>query len=239
MITSPLIEGMDKLCHGISFSDPLQSIQYKSTVSMFIDDASNATNSFLKWLHEPPDDSLVVTMLQHDAQRWERLLWSTGGLLNLLKCLFYIMSWEFDAEGHASLKKQSTPPHPLQPTCGTAPDLHSVKQYDSSEARRYLGDWISCSLQMTTALSVLQENATRYARRVLTSPLSKRNEWIAYHTVFIPSITYTFPMTYHSNKSLHKLQSAPTRSTLSKIGFNQNTPHVVVFGPTLYKWTSS
>jgi hypothetical protein len=233
-ITSPLIECMDKLCHGISFSDPLQSIQYVSTVSMFIDDASNATNSFLPWLHEPPDDSLVVTMLQHDAQRWERLLWSSGGLLNLQKCLFYIMAWEFDEEGRASLKTESALPNPLQLTSGAAPDLQSVTQYDSTKAHRYLGDWISCSLQMTTALSVLQENASNYGRRVLTSPLSKRDAWIAYYAVFIPSISYTFPVTHHSDQRLRKLQSAPTRSTLSKIGFNRNTPHAVVFGPTLY-----
>jgi hypothetical protein len=34
-------------------------------------------------------------------------------------------------------------------------------------------------------------------------------------------------------KSLRKLQSAPSRSTLSKIGFNRNTPHAAVFSPTL------
>jgi hypothetical protein len=66
--TSSLIECMDKLCHGISFTDPLHAIHYKSTVSMFIDDAWNATNSFLKWFHEPPSDDNVLSMLQHNAQ---------------------------------------------------------------------------------------------------------------------------------------------------------------------------
>jgi hypothetical protein len=103
-----------------------------------------------------------------------------------------------------------------------------------SEAHRYLGDWIACNLQMTTARSALQKTATSYARRVLTSPLSKRDAWIAYHAVFIPSMTYTFPVTHHSSKSLRRLQSAPTRSTLNKIGFNRNTPHAVAFGLTLY-----
>jgi hypothetical protein len=69
-ITSPLIEGMDKLCHGISFTDPTQATHYKSTVSMYIDDASNATNAFLRWLHEPLTDDVVSSMLQHDAQTW-------------------------------------------------------------------------------------------------------------------------------------------------------------------------
>jgi hypothetical protein len=87
---------------------------------------------------------------------------------------------------------------------------------------------------MKTALSAIQETATNYARRVLTSPLSKRDAWIAYHVVFIPSMTYTFPVTHHSDKSLRKLQSPPTRSTLAKIGFNRNTPHAVVYGPTIY-----
>jgi hypothetical protein len=59
-ITSPLIEGMDKLCHPISFTDPTQATHYKSTVSMYIDDALNTTNSFLRWLHEPPPDSWLV-----------------------------------------------------------------------------------------------------------------------------------------------------------------------------------
>jgi hypothetical protein len=117
---------------------------------------------------------------------------------------------------------------------GTAGLVLYRKWVIDAEAHRYLGDWIACNLQMTTSRSVLQETATSYARRVLTSPLSKRDVWIAYHAVFIPSMAYTFPVTHHSSKSLIRLQSAPTRSTLNKIGFNWNTPHAVTFGPTLY-----
>jgi hypothetical protein len=172
-------------------------------------------------------------MLQHDAQRWERLLWSTGGLLNLLKCRYYIMSWRFDAEGRPFLKKKDDLLPLLRLTSGDALAPLPVHQYDTSNAHRYLWDWIACNLQMTTALSAIQETASSYTCRVLTSPLSKRDTWIAYHAVFIPSMTYTFPVTHHSVKSLRKLQSAPTRSTLNKIGFNRNTSHAVAFGPTL------
>jgi hypothetical protein len=45
-MTSILIDGMPKLCHGIKFTDPQQQLEYTATVSMFIDDASNATNIF-------------------------------------------------------------------------------------------------------------------------------------------------------------------------------------------------
>jgi hypothetical protein len=90
--SSLLIEGMDTLCHGLSFCNPSQSRRYTTTTKMFIDDASNCANNFLSWLHQQPDVADVVTMLQHDSQTWERLLWTSGGLLNLSKCLYYILT---------------------------------------------------------------------------------------------------------------------------------------------------
>jgi hypothetical protein len=173
-------------------------------------------------------------MLHHDAQRWERLLWSSGGLLNLLKGLYYTTLWRFDEEGGPFLKSMDDIVPSLRLTSGADPINQPVTQYDVSAAHRYLGDWIACNLQMHTTLSANQETATNYARRVLTSPLSKRDAWIAYHDVFIPSMMYTFPVTHHSDKSLRKLQSPPNRSTLAKNGFNRNTPHALVYGPTIY-----
>jgi hypothetical protein len=38
---------------------------------------------------------------------WERLLWTSGGLLNLSKCLYYVVSWTFDSEGRASMTPAS------------------------------------------------------------------------------------------------------------------------------------
>jgi hypothetical protein len=55
-MTSALIEAMDRLAHGYTLCDPSQRLQHASTVKMsVIDDASNASGSFLRWLHEAPD----------------------------------------------------------------------------------------------------------------------------------------------------------------------------------------
>jgi hypothetical protein len=112
--TSLLIEGMDTLCNGLSFCNPSQSRQYTTTTNMFIDDASNCANNCLSWLHQQPDVADVVTMLQHDSQTWERLLWTSGGLLNLSKCLYYILTWCFDSEGRATMVP-ATDIHPYIP----------------------------------------------------------------------------------------------------------------------------
>ena len=103
MITSPLLKVMDKLATGISFTEPLQQLQYATKALMFIDDNTNYSNHFLSWLHKPPTTTTLRDTLEHDAQIWERLLWTSGGLLKLPKCLFYLMHWSFDDEGKATL----------------------------------------------------------------------------------------------------------------------------------------
>jgi hypothetical protein len=77
---------------------------------MFVDDNTNYSNRFLPWLHKHPNPTAVWDMIQQDAQTWERLLWTSGGLLKLEKCLYYLMIWTFDAKGTASLTPASEPP---------------------------------------------------------------------------------------------------------------------------------
>ena len=36
---------------------------------------------------------------QQTAQWWEQLLHATGGKLQLTKCFYYPMIWQYDAEG--------------------------------------------------------------------------------------------------------------------------------------------
>jgi hypothetical protein len=67
-MTSVLIDGMSRLCHGLQFTDPSQSLEYTAAVSMFMDNASNITNKFLEWLQVPPDLTELVAMTHHDAQ---------------------------------------------------------------------------------------------------------------------------------------------------------------------------
>jgi hypothetical protein len=47
-------------------------------------------------------------------------------------------------------------------------------------------------------------------------------------------MTYTLPVSHHSPKQLRRLQSKATRATLMKLGFNRNTAHRVVYGPSRY-----
>jgi hypothetical protein len=216
----------------VTLFDPTQQHSHSSNVKMFIDDASNSTGKSLQWLHEPPTPLKVNKLLRHDAQTWERLLRTSGGLINLTKCLFYVSFWRFDSEGRASLIPKNELP-PLLLSSGSSPSHVPVIQYNSDQAHKYLGNHMAPNFQMKTAYSHLLVSSNHFARRLAASPISRRDAWIAYFAVYIPAMIYTFPVTTHIAKSLRTLQSKALRSTLNKLGFNCNTPLAVAFGPSV------
>jgi hypothetical protein len=232
-MTSILIDGMPRLCHGLQFTDPAQQLQYQATVSMFVDDASNGTNRFIDWLHETPSLPELVEMNRHDSQTWERFLWISGGLLNLTECAYYILAWTFDLEGRAKHTPKSDILN-LRVTSGNQPGTEKVEQLNFDETHKYLGNHLSTDMQMTDAFRALMTISLSYATGLLYSSLTERDTWVAYFAVYIPSMTYTLPVSHHPPKKLRKLQSKATRATLMKLGFNRNIAHKVVYDPSRF-----
>jgi hypothetical protein len=119
-------------------------------------------------------------------------------------------------------------------TSGNNSHRAAINHFSYDEAHTYLGDSLAPNLQMQTGDIALMKKRLTFSRRLVSSSLSQHDVWIAYFAVFQPAMTYTFPVTHHSAARLHKIQSAPTRSTLTKLGFNRTTAHAVAFGPSRY-----
>jgi hypothetical protein len=231
--TSVLLYAEDKLSNGVTFCDPAQTVHYINRAAMFIDDKMSAANKFVQWLHNQPDATTVVNLLQQDAQVWERLLFTSRGLLKLRKCLYYIMHWDFDPEGRASLR-QSTDIPELLLTNGKAETPKPIIQHDCSQAHKYLGLWNSPSLSMKANLLALVTTAKHYSHRLFKSGLSKHEVWLAYFACFVPAMVFTFAVCSFMRADMAKLQTVPIRATLARLGFNRNISRDIVFGSSLY-----
>ena len=55
---------------------------------------------------------------------------------------------------------------------------------------------------------------------------------MAYYTVFIPRITYTFSTTSYAEKTLVEIQSKIAQAVLPLLGFSSKTPKAVIYGTT-------
>jgi hypothetical protein len=115
--------------------------------------------------HEPPALEKIADMFCHDTPTWERLLWTSGGLLNPLKCVYYNQAWKFDAEDRPGpIPKEEAP----------------VTQLNSNETHRYLGNILPTDMQMKDACTALLRTSRSFASGILCSNLSKQDSWVAY-----------------------------------------------------------
>jgi hypothetical protein len=164
---------------------------------------------------------------------WERLLYTSGGLLKLRKCLYYILFWDFDAEGRSSLLPADNLPALLL-TNGKDAAANPINQYDCSRAHKYLGLWNSPSLSMSSNLAALCKKSQDYAKRLFKSGLYKSEVWLAYHACYVPSMTFTFPVSSFTSNDLGNIQKSAVRATLARLGFNRNITRDFVFSSLLF-----
>ena len=148
--TSIAIKAYEKLATGFSSTNPRDTINYEKKIKMFVDDASKYTNLFKQWINVTPNLSTVTRQLLKEAQIWERCLWTTGGLLRLKKCLYYILYWKFDAKGKATLVL----PNNEQTIKLQSSDTNistKINQYNPTIEHETLGHHISPALTITKA----------------------------------------------------------------------------------------
>jgi hypothetical protein len=88
-VSSILFQIQEHLGHGATFSCPDHLIQHARHSDGFVDDTTGYFCNQLPWLHQPPSPIELFSGLRRDAQTWERLLWSSGGLLEIGKCRYY------------------------------------------------------------------------------------------------------------------------------------------------------
>ena len=68
--TSVAIKAYNKLAKGFLSKNPRETIHYKSTIKMFVDDASKYSNMFNLWIQKIPSLEIV----KKEAQIWEKYL---------------------------------------------------------------------------------------------------------------------------------------------------------------------
>jgi hypothetical protein len=78
---------------AMPFCNQWQDLSDEQNADAFIDDTANGVSD----AHQ--DDPLsvpeIVGHLQHTAQSWEHILYSSGGALQLPKCFWYLVYWEW------------------------------------------------------------------------------------------------------------------------------------------------
>jgi hypothetical protein len=93
-ISSKLFQAYNTKAHGITFSSPTGDTSLRVSIIGFVDDSTCITEGL-------PGGTLkeLLFRMEEDAQLWNDLLWSSGGKLELPKCSYHVIYYDFESSG--------------------------------------------------------------------------------------------------------------------------------------------
>ena len=215
---------------------------FRRWVSGFSDDISLFLNeSGVRLSNLEPDLPMAQRMrnaIQSNLQRYEEYFFTSGGSLNLKKCFYYFVGFEWT--GTAWRYKTNTEfavdPVLITPTTLSDDAPPQVVQWcEATEAQRTLGAFLapdgSCNRQMDILYGHLGA-WTKCLRNI--NQTNVHAKWLSYTTVFLKKILY--PLIGHgcTEADLHPIQQQVDREVLHLLCLNEHFPRAVLHAPHLY-----
>jgi hypothetical protein len=167
------------------------------------------------------------------AQSWERILFTTGGAINLQKSFWILLTWQW-WKGIAKLSIPTQEPAQLLLTAGYGRKPVQVPQLNPLEGFRTLGVFTSPSRSTKLARAKLKAISVEYATALMGSCLNYSAALWSYLLYLIPKLTYSTPALTLTEQECHDIQSPSIMTVLPRLHVNRNTARSIIFSPASY-----
>jgi hypothetical protein len=165
------------------FESPDRTVTLSFSMVGFVDDSTSTVNDFHN--NAATVDSLLAR-LQIDAQLWNDLLWCSGGMLELPKCSYHFLIFDFDESG-TPIPRAGTVGPPLEVI---SPQGHTITiPYKTiHNTHKTLGHYQAPAGKGQTQLKKLAAKQSTLSQYLASSPATRSQATIYYHTIYLPSI---------------------------------------------------
>jgi hypothetical protein len=151
-ISSILFYGHNTKAHGMKFESPDGEYIIRFNMTGFVDDSTCITGG-------NKNDTLeeLLRKMKEDAQLWHDLLWCSGGKLELSKCVYHVINFDFEDNGISHMRHS---PGDLILLTNDQGDDVKIKSKNIFQPRTNLGHRKSPSQSATTQAIAVEKTAT-------------------------------------------------------------------------------
>ena len=186
----------------------------------FVDDNNNCVTA---------EEGTPITMaLQESAQKWERLLFASGGTLELSKCFTYVINWEQDEEGRHYMRKERQQISIIE---SETTENKIIESKETSQSHKTLGCMKNPEMDHKDQAEDIYKKAEKISQLTCSYGLSTETTKMAYSSVYLPAIQYPLVSSHIPKKTLDRIQAKATRRFLPCLGYNPNMPRIVAYAP--------
>ena len=181
--------------------------------------------------HDSEED--LVDAFRRAAQAWERILFSTGGLLALHKCYWWLLAWDWK-DGLPQSREVTKDNHKVKVSNGNDPTLVSIQRLGLHQTNVGLGYRLAPDGNQSEEINHRKSLSDSIAARLNNITLTRSEAWVFYNAIYSPKVYYTASLTSFREHDRENITRAGTAAVLSKMGFNRHISRKVAFGPRKY-----
>jgi hypothetical protein len=229
IISSTLFKCHESKSHGATFSSPDKSTSVWLSMVGFVDDSTGQVNHFKNPIQPNPEE--LSAFLQHGAKLWNDLLWMSGGLLEVSKCLYHYLHFDFNANGNASPRLGPVSPPITIPDSKTQANI-MIPAKSVVNPHKSLGHYKAPAGNSARQLRVLKEKSNKPGQQVSTGPFNWNDSRTFYRSIYQKAMGYVLPQSFFTKHQLKTIQTAAMSTIVAKCGYYRKTIRAVIYGPS-------
>jgi ribonuclease HI len=224
-----LMNTLDRITRErIRFRSPDATDHRNRLIDAFVDDTSLAITDTI----DPMTPTEMSRRMEKIAQKWERLLFYSGGALNLKKCSWSMLQWEWKNGRPNLYKRHDNDANITLVTKSTGTNTRSMIQYNPpTKSTRILGVYLNPLGDFTDQIEILKKKSDQMSNRIKYSRISSDNVHTFLHTMYAPSMLYPLPAMAVDEENLASVQTSMITTVLQKMGASKTTPTAIRHGP--------
>ena len=173
----------------------------------------------------------VKRKIKFMATQWERLLFLTGGKLELTKCFWMPITWAWK-KGDPILSRSRSGGVELHLKESESGQRVLIPRIKGSDVEKRLGVRYSIDGSWKGEYTFWIHYSTDFVTKLRKARLDRIAGEHAYKTLWCSKFRYCAPVVSFTPKQLIKIQQKVIGPSLTAAGFNSKMPRAVVFGPT-------
>ena len=160
--------------------------------------------------------------MQTAAKAWERILFTSGGLLALHKCYWWLIAWDWSL-GLPRPRQCQFDNHQVSLSNGNDDVPLPIARLEMDESNVGLGLRLSPSGNQDHEIVFRHAQVTKIAKRLNPLTLNPFEAWLFYTSIFMPKIFYPAKITALRRQDWDNILRPCTGRLISKMGFNSHT----------------
>jgi hypothetical protein len=228
-ISSTLFDCHQSKAYGAIFQSPDRTVTVSFSMVGFVDDSTGTVNSFNATTQPSPET--LLNKMKHDAQLWHDLLWCSGGMLELPKCSYHFLYFDYKPDGTPLPRGgQVGPSLSIKSPTNDDVDIPAKSVFDTHKT---LGHYKAPAGTSKTQLLKIQTKQSHLSQCLASSPANATQAQSFYHTIYLPSI-YVLGQSFLDPDKLDQAEKKSMPTIFAKCGYNRNTHRSLLYGPTDY-----